>query len=296
MLERCKLRMSVRWTLACGLLVGCSRHRAEPAADPAPIPSAPPPAVSAPPAPVAAVGPRNTCPDDMAFVPEPGVCVQKWEAELVTPDGSVHDPYSVPPPPAGMAGMTARAARGVVPQGYVGRDQAETACRNTTRQGFHYRLCSKDEWQAACRGPARRLFPYGTDYRIEGYCNTHKFPDEQHLVLKFYPDAGWTTSEMNDRRINQEPGGLARTGSYRRCTNAYGVFDLVGNLQEWVSTLSPLRDGRPAAVAMGDHYMGQGKNYQGCEARDVYHPYYPEQFGKNQRDYSRGIRCCADPQ
>jgi formylglycine-generating enzyme len=283
-------------------VLGCHRDRADPPPPVTSAPSAEPSAAAASatpiapaPVPSAAVGPKTSCPPDMALVPDPGVCIQRWEAELYQADGSLHDPYTVPPPPSLMTGMTVRSAPGTVPQGYLGRDQAEAACRNTVREGFQYRLCTREEWQAGCRGPARRLFPYGTDYRIEGRCNTHKFPDDEHLVKRFYPEPRWSTSEMNDPRINRVPEGLARTGTYRRCTNAYGLFDMVGNLQEWVSTLQANRAGQQLAMAMGDHYMGQGKNYQGCDARDAYHPYYPDHFAKNQRDYSRGIRCCADP-
>jgi hypothetical protein len=296
------------------MALGCSQERADPAA---PAPSAAPaspvsvatapsaavppvassaPVALAPTASAAPAGPRTACPSEMAFVPDPGVCVQRWEAQLLRSDGSVHDPYKVPPTPADMVGMTVRSKKGVVPQGYVGRDQAEAACSNTVRDGYHYRLCTKEEWQSACRGPAKKVFPYGTNYRVDGKCNTHKFPGDEHLVKRFYPEPKWSTSEMNDPRINQVAGGLAKTGEYAGCTNAYGLFDMVGNVQEWVSTLMPKGKGPEVAVAMGDHYMGQGKNFEGCDARDAAHPYVPDAFEKNQRDYSRGIRCCADPQ
>jgi len=139
------------------------------------------------------------------------------------------------------------------------------------------------------------LFPYGTDGRIDGICNTHKFPHGEHLVLQLYPNAGWTTNEMNDPRINQTEGGLATTGHYVQCTNAYGAFDMVGNLQEWVADI--VEDGKREghAIALGDHYMGQGRNYEGCSARNTGHRYHPDEPERNQRDYSTGFRCCADP-
>jgi len=234
--------------------------------------------------------PKDRCPRSMILVPTSRFCIHRWEAQMFHENGQLHDPFRVPPFPREMGGMYAKAFPGVVPQGYVGRDQAELACRNA---GF--RLCTVEEWQSACRGPKAAMFPYGTNHRVDGRCNTHKFPDSEHLVLYFYPDAKWTTQEMNDPRINQFPDGLATTGHYVQCTNAYGVFDMVGNLQEWVADL--VEDGKREgnAIALGDHYMGQGKNFEGCEARNVAHDYHPDEPERNQRDYSTGFRCCADP-
>ncbi len=243
----------------------------------------------------AATPKKSKCPKTMSFIPEPGVCIQKWEAQLFNGNGTLHDPYIIPPMPENMQGMYAKASAGVIPQGYTGRDQAETACSNTNEEGFQFRLCSEEEWTAACQGPKKTLFPYGTSYRIEGKCNTHKFPEEEHLVLRYHPDAKWTKKEMNDSRINKTEGGLAKTGEYRSCTNDFGVFDMVGNLQEWISDTPEGKNGEPMSIAKGDHYMGQGKNYEGCKARDAFHLYYADEPHKNQRDYSRGIRCCADP-
>ncbi|HNS99596.1 MAG TPA: SUMF1/EgtB/PvdO family nonheme iron enzyme [Polyangiaceae bacterium] len=234
--------------------------------------------------------PKDQCPSSMILV-QSSFCIHRWEAHLIDDRGQMHDPYRVPPFPEQMGEWRAHALPGVVPQGYTGRDQAEIACKNA---GF--RLCRQHEWQIACRGPQGMIFPYGTQHRIERRCNTHKFPGPSHLVLYFYPHTTWSTSEMNDPRINQVPDGLAPTGQYVDCTNAYGTFDMVGNLQEWVFDLVSEKEHKGNAIALGDHYMGQGRNYEGCEARNVAHGYYPNEPTRNQRDYSTGFRCCADPQ
>jgi hypothetical protein len=90
----------------------------------------------------------------------------------------------------------------------------------------------------------------------------------------------WSPLKMNDERLNQLPGSLARTGAHAECTNEYGVFDMVGNLHEWTSD--------PAGTFQGGYYLDTKLNGAGCAytttAHDVaYH------------DYSTGFRCCADP-
>ena len=44
---------------------------------------------------------------------------------------------------------------------------------------------------------------------------------------------------MNDPRLNQQPNTVAKTGAFARCSNALGVFDMVGNLHEWVDVAAP---------------------------------------------------------
>jgi len=233
----------------------------------------------------------------MAFVPDPGVCIHRWEVQLFYGDGRLHDPFAVPPRPDQMTQMVVAARSGVIPQGHMGREQAEIACRNTRYGEFRFRLCTTAEWEAACRGPDGE-FPTYQDAMVER-CNTGKFPDEQHLVYRFYPEPRWTYRELNDRRINQESGGLALTGAYQRCTNGFGVFDMVGNLQEWTADLRPKGE-LVMSTLKGDHYMGQGKNFVGCAATNTAHFYIEPSdpayaIHKDWKDYSTGVRCCADP-
>ncbi len=233
----------------------------------------------------------------MVYVPEPGVCIHRWEVQLFHGDGRLHDPFAVPPPPSRMSEMVVQSLPGVIPQGYLGREQAEIACSNTRVGEHRLRLCTTAEWEAACRGPQNE-FPIYQDAMVER-CNTGKFPEEEHLVYRFYPEPRWTYRELTDPRINQVPGGVARTGAHRRCTNGYGVFDMVGNLQEWTADLHP-KGALMMSTIKGDHYMGQGKNYVGCAATNRAHFYLepsdPEYaMHKDWKDYSTGVRCCTDP-
>lgn len=225
------------------------------------------------------------------------MCIQRWEAQVIDAAGRTHDPFAVPPHPTDLAGYRARSVPGVVPQGHVGREQAELICAATVDLPFRYRLCTRVEWEAACRGPHSE-FPRAQSELVT-ICNTGKFPETEHLIYRFHPAPKWTYGELNDPRLNQVEGGLARTGAHSHCTNGYGVFDMIGNLQEWVQDLEP-RQAEVRSVIKGDHYMGQGKNYEGCAATNRAHFYLPPsdpdyRLSKDWKDYSTGFRCCTDP-
>jgi formylglycine-generating enzyme required for sulfatase activity len=86
---------------------------------------------------------------------------------------------------------------------------------------------------------------------------------------------------MNQPQLNQLDGTLARTGEHAGCTNGYGVFDMVGNLHEWVAdSRGTFYGGYYQDVASVGHGEGCGYLTTAHEAR--YH------------DYSTGFRCCAD--
>src|SRR5690606_3176924 len=40
---------------------------------------------------------------------------------------------------------------------------------------------------------------------------------------------------LNDPRLNQRPGFQAKAREHPDCVTDYGVYDVVGNLQEWVA-------------------------------------------------------------
>jgi formylglycine-generating enzyme len=198
-------------------------------------------------------------------------CIDRWEASLVEVTSTGERPFSPFETPRGRT-VRAVSRRGVVPQGYVSRDQAERACRASGR-----RLCREEEWITACRGDPPRAFPYG-DTREKGACNDSGISP----LHAFYPEAPETylAGPMNDPRLNQQPSTVARTGAFAGCTNQFGVFDMVGNLHEWVTSSRP--------TFRGGYYQDTHLNGDGCAYRTTAH-------AAEYHDYSTGFRCCADP-
>jgi hypothetical protein len=225
----------------------------------------------------------NRCPTNMALVDSSGAgaaranrfCVDRYEASLVEilPNGDErpYDAFDV------VDGHVVRAVseRGVFPHGYISEVQAKDACARSGK-----RLCKADEWQKACMGPRHTTFGYGAS-RVAGRCNDHGVsPMITVMNLRVDHPHEWTHDKMNDPRLNQAPNTLARTGEHASCTNGYGVYDMVGNLHEWVDD--------PDGTFLGGYYLDTHINGDGCTYRTVAH-------AARYHDYSTGFRCCADP-
>jgi sulfatase modifying factor 1 len=245
------------------------------------------------------------CPDEMVEVR--GFCIDRWEVSMV--DNSSARPLSpyYPPHPAMLARvynlwllqkahtgeMATRnmplpdlpawqrslefSPRAVsrpnqVPQAYLTFDVARQACANAGK-----RLCTAAEWKTACQGQQQTKFPYGPQ-AIAGRCNIHR-PLHPALALHGASSIGHTDPRLNLVDEDQKPL-LAPTGTYKGCASRWGadaIYDMVGNLDEWVA------DER--GVFMGGFYARA--TTKGCEAEVASHS--PRYY-----DYSLGARCCAD--
>jgi formylglycine-generating enzyme required for sulfatase activity len=220
-------------------------------------------------------GPTSTPAVPSAREPDGSFCIDRWEASLLEIGSSAerpHSPYeAVDSLPAGTS-VRAVSRGGVVPQGYVSRDQADAACRASNK-----RLCREEEWVTACRGTPPHAYPYG-DTREKGACNDSGV-SPLHV---YYPEAPSTyeTAPMNDPRLNQTARTVAPTGTLGRCTNSLGVFDMVGNLHEWVMSDKP--------TFRGGYYLDTHLNGDGCAYRTTAH-------AAAYHDYSTGFRCCSAP-
>jgi hypothetical protein len=211
------------------------------------------------------------CPSDM--VPVGSFCIDRFEGYLVGPDGAASSPYERPEP-----GKKYRAANAEkkVPQGYISGVEAAEACGNAGK-----RLCTLAEWLKACQGPSGTTYPYSNTYEPRR-CNEHdRDPEYSATILRVFDlhrDRPYNSFEkMNDPRINQQPNGLLPSGEKSQCKNDYGVFDMVGNLHEWIDD--------PAGTFKGGYYNDTTINGDGCHYTTTFHE-------KSYHDYSTGFRCC----
>jgi formylglycine-generating enzyme len=219
------------------------------------------------------------CPAEMTLV-DGRSCVDRWEASLVERvPGGVERAWSPYLPVDGHEHWIRAVSRpGVIPQGYISGKQAQAACNASGK-----RLCTSGEWEHACRGPTTTQFPYGPARRA-GACNDDSrsmHPVAEVGLMLGLPRNDFWREGMNQPLINQLPDTLLATGERAECTNEYGVFDMVGNLHEWIDD----SDG----TFRGGYYMDTSHNGEGCAYATAAHDF-------SYHDYSTGFRCCADPE
>lgn len=274
-----------------------------PAAGPVALSS---PLSAAPSGPPSKASPEPPCPADMVSIAGE-FCIDRFEAmmvdastgEALSPDfpttpnlleyvlsdwstgrsriGDIHGramplPF-LPQWQRGAKIQTAAVSRmGVQPSGYLTGLVAESACAAAGK-----RLCALEEFTAACRGEDDTQFPYGDSYE-EGVCNVFR-EDHPAAILHGNASVGHLDPRLNKVRAKGKPL-LRPTGATPRCRSRWGadaVYDLVGNLDEWV-------DDEDGAFA-GGFYSRSTR--AGCDAVITSHP-------KNYLDYSTGVRCCRD--
>jgi formylglycine-generating enzyme required for sulfatase activity len=240
----------------------------------------------------------------------PGFCIDRFELTLVdAPSGQSLSPYyhptaeatrreyqhwqrarrdaksgpgcllPVPAPPEWSLAVPhfepmAVCARDAIPNGYLSGEAAARACARGGK-----RLCTAEEWVVACRGEKRRKFPYGEVYE-EGRCNVFRATHPARL-LHGNASVGHLDPRLN--QVQEEDGTplLRPTGTTLSCKSEWGddaVYDMVGNLDEWVSDLE--------GTFVGGFYARSTR--EGCDARVEVHSY-------DYYDYSLGARCCRSP-
>ncbi len=256
------------------------------------------------PVPSVALNLSRRCPPEMVDV-KGQFCIDRWEASLVdAKSGRDFSPYYSPDPQKAKKARDfwdnermnvgsaharsldlpelpdwqtqartqpmATSSPGRVPSGYLDGNTAERACERAEK-----RLCTTDEWTTACRGETNRTFPYGDRYE-QGSCNVFR---EAHPAVLLHGDA--SVGHL-DPRLNQVEGPagplLRRTGATPRCASIWGkdsIYDMVGNLDEWVQDAN--------GAFQGGFYARATRS--GCDARITAHP-------KAYADYSLGVRCC----
>lgn len=200
--------------------------------------------------------------------------VERWTDAVAAAHDQIADEFPFPPAPAwqraGGYQPMAVSRPGVVPQGYVSRNVAAAACAMAGK-----RLCTLEEWKTACGGERATQFPYGPKYR-DGACNVFR-DGHPARILHGNASEGLLDPRLNRVALNGDPL-LRTTGATPACRSTWGddaVYDMVGNLDEWIDD--------PTGVFVGGFYARATRN--GCDAKVSNHTatYF---------DYSTGVRCC----
>lgn len=251
--------------------------------------------------------PNGRCPKEMLLI-QGRYCIDRWEAHLVDrQSGSPLSPYYPPdrrlalrlhdqwdrdrltvggpkaqamPVPALPLFQQERDVEfmavskpNTTPSGYLTGHNARKACERAGK-----RLCKATEWVNACQGPSHQMFPYGNEYK-PNQCNIFR---PKHPAAELHNDA---SRGHLDPRLNLVTDGgdplLRKTGATKTCVSKWGdegLFDMNGNLDEWVED--------PKGRFLGG-FFSRGKK-DGCLSSVGSHP-------NDYFDYSTGVRCCADP-
>ncbi len=147
--------------------------------------------------------PTNRCPENMVPIPGHRVCIDRYEASCndatfrENPCLDGEEEYE---------NEAAQSLPGKIPWYDLTPDDAAAACERAEK-----RLCTLEEWVAACEGDPATDFPYG-DTEMDNICNDGRY-------------------SLND------PAKLMPTGYLNQCISQNGVYDLSGNVAEFTSTI-----------------------------------------------------------
>lgn len=138
----------------------------------------------------------------------------------------------------------------------------------------HKRPCTEQEWETACEGPKYLPYAYGWSVQKKT-CNS----DKQWLAVDW--DKFGKVDEASEKESQRLWQG-APSGRYSGCITSFGIFDMNGNVEEWVTSRATRK--WPGAL-MGGFWA---KAWTGCRGtNDAHEPGFVF--------YETGFRCCADP-
>ena len=164
---------------------------------------------------------------------------------------------------ASLDGARAVSQPGVAPARGLSWYDAKAACEAAGK-----RLCTEREWLAACTGQAPN------DADGNGVASDDPILGRAYGYGERRKDGACADSR------NPAAVGELLTGNHPQCGTPDGLYDLVGNLKEWVG-LSPAT----AALKGGSYSSGESAR---CG-------YFRDDIAADTKDDATGFRCCAGP-
>jgi len=194
------------------------------------------------------------CPPDMVAVCG-AFCIDVYEASR--PDATSTS--------AGTDESQPQSVPGAIPwySGALTPAEAATACAAAGK-----RLCTAQEWEAACTGVQERTYCYGDEYEPTVCNSIDAFCDEECGV---YPQCH--VDCPSDYKVMP-------TGSFPGCVSWFIAYDLSGNVWEAVQSDDGTDHFRGGAFNCGDPALAHKCGYDGLAAGS-----FPT---------ARGFRCCSD--
>ncbi len=192
-------------------------------------------------------------------------CIDRYEAFLIS--GALGNSHQNDDPTSFDGDSSTKAIVGSLagkkPLNDVSWYQARAACQNSGA-----RLCTKEEWEYACRGTALLNYPYGNEF-IEEKCNDNYYYAAHKNGDNFDP---W-----------------ANSGTFKSCRSALGLYDLSGNGEEWIETAT---EELPDSAVLNHRFVRGGSyasNRDALKCADSTAHRDP-----NEHTPDRTFRCCKD--
>ena len=125
----------------------------------------------------------------------------------------------------------------------------------SAKTGLKFRLPTEAEWECAARGGK--------------YCHGYKYPGSDE-----YEESGWVRSNSFAEGMGGKNYGVHEGGE--KLPNELGIYDMVGNVSEWVANcyyrysaldannpqgVKPLNDGKDTLIMRGGSWMQQSSIY-----------------------------------
>lgn len=165
-----------------------------------------------------------SCPSDM--VPVGAYCIDRYEASRADATAMSQ----------GVDSSRAYSRAGVLPWMVNPMTKAELGAFESACAAAGKRLCTKDEWFAACTGPKLTTFVYGDHFDreacncVDTYCDDY-CEEMGQSTCSSAENCGYTYYSFHE----------VVTGSFVNCSNEYGTLDINGNVWEAVPSSSDSR-------------------------------------------------------